>query len=91
LLEFSIETNKLLKVRGLIIDRIYSIKSLTISSIASTINVLILMTLSYYKDYKFEVITIIYLEVELVSIRVIIESFLVSKVELLLSKNYKSL
>jgi hypothetical protein len=49
------------------------------------------MTLSYYKDYKFEVTTIIYLEVELVSIRVIIESFLVSKVKLLLSKNYKSL
>jgi hypothetical protein len=75
----------------LIISRIYSTKSLTISSIASTINVLILMTLSYYKDYKFEVTTIIYLEVELVSIRVIIESFLVSKVESLLSKNYKSL
>jgi hypothetical protein len=43
------------------------------------------MTLFYYKDYKFKVTTITYLEVELVSIRVIIESFLVSKVELLLS------
>jgi hypothetical protein len=49
------------------------------------------MTLSYYKDYKFEVTTIIHLEAELVFIRVIIESFLVSKVELLLSKNHKSL
>jgi hypothetical protein len=49
------------------------------------------MTLSYYKDYKFEVTIIIYLEVELVSIRVITKSFLVSKVELLLSKNRKSL
>jgi hypothetical protein len=32
------------------------------------------MTLSYHKDYKFEVTTITYLEAELVSIRVIIKS-----------------
>jgi len=49
------------------------------------------MTLSYYKDYKFEATIIIYLKVRLVSFKVVIESFLISKVESLLSKNYKSL